>query len=144
VFAVLAISGTHDWFACYRARLAAVNEIRSSGVPRNEIQGGFEYDGWTQIEDGGYINDRKLIVTAGAYDANSDPEPVAADCKFDFAPYTPLIHPKFSIAFPEKMWCLNSSTYPPIHYRTWLPPYNRTIYVQAIANGSNRRTHEAQ
>jgi hypothetical protein len=132
VFALLAIGGTHDWFAWERARLVAVNEVRASGVPRTEIQGGFEYDGWTQIEDGGYINEPQLKVPAGAYHPDTRPQPLPKACQLDFASYMPAIHPKYSIVFAEKMWCLDPSKYPTVYYRTWLPPYNRAIYVQRI------------
>ncbi|HWF03240.1 MAG TPA: hypothetical protein VHA06_06105, partial [Candidatus Angelobacter sp.] len=134
IFALLAIAGTHDWFAWSRARLAALNEIRASGVPRTEIQGGLEYDGWTQIEDGGYINEPRLKVPAGAYHPDTHPQLVPDDCKFKFASYTPEIHPKFTIIFP-KMWCLSPSEYPPVIYRTWLPPFKATILVQKIPHG---------
>ena len=126
VFALSAIGGTHDWFASYRAQLSAINEIRASGVPRTAIQGGFEYDGWTQIEESGYINEPMLKVPAGAYHR----------CKFGFASYTPDVHPKFTIIFPP-MWCLGPSNFPPVSYRTWLPPFKGTIYVQEVSNASN-------
>ena len=131
LFSLLAIGGTHDWFAWYRARLAAINEIRASGVPRTAIQGGFEYDAWTQIENGGYINDPGLKIPAGAYHPPTGRQTLPAECQLDFAPYTPAIHPKYTIAFGE-MWCLAPSKFPSVGYRTWLPPYNRKILVQEI------------
>lgn len=135
IFAILAIGGTHDWFAWNRARLAALSELRASGVPRVEIQGGVEDDGWTQIRDGGYINDPRLKVPKGAYHPHIHLPAVTADCSFDFAPYTPAIYPKFSTVFP-KMWCLAPSKYPPVNYRMWLPPFKGTIYIQEIPDRS--------
>lgn len=134
-FALLAIAGTHDWFAWYRARVAAIQELRASGVSRTDIQAGFEYDGWTQIKDGGYINEPRLKVPAGAYHPDTHPEAVADDCKLNFAPDTPLVHPKFTTVF-QKIWCLAPSKYPPIIYKTWLPPYGRAIYIQEIPDSS--------
>lgn len=135
-FALLAIAGTHDWFAWYRARVVAIEELRASGMSRTEIQAGFEYDGWTQVKDGGYINEPRLKVPAGAYHPDNHPEQVADECKLNFAPDTPLVHPKFTTAF-QKMWCLAPSKYPPVIYRTWLPPYGRAIYVQEIPDSSH-------
>lgn len=135
LFSLLAIGGTHDWFAWERARLAAIDEIRASGVPRTAIQGGFEYDGWTQIDGGGYINDSRLKVPAGAYHP-APPSKTPKECRLDFAPYTPAIHPKFTVAFP-KVWCLEPSKYPPVSYSTWLPPYKGIVYVQKIPDGFN-------
>ena len=137
IFALFAIAGTHDWFAWSRARLAAIAEIRESGVPRTAIQGGFEYDGWTQIEEAGYVNNPKLVVPSGAYHLAARPDPLPADCRFKFAAETPAVHPKFTIVFP-KMWCLAPSNYPPISYRTWLPPYRGTILVQEIPDGFSK------
>lgn len=140
IFALFAIGGTHDWFAWSRARLIAINEIRTSGVPRTEIQGGFEYDGWTQIEEAGYINNPRLAIPAGAYHPDAPFSPVPADCRADYYRRMPALHPKFTVIFP-RMWCLEPSKYPtvnyrswlpPYNYRNWLPPYNREILVQHI------------
>lgn len=131
IFALLTICGTHDWFAWSRARLAAIDEIRASGVPRIQIQGGFEYDGWTQIEANGYINWPWIEVPAGAYHPYTQGPHIPSECQFGFAPYTPSIYPRFTIV-PAPRGCLAPTNYPPIHYRTWLPPYNRTILVQKI------------
>jgi hypothetical protein len=131
VYAVLGIMGTHDWFAWQRARLAAIDEVIASGVPRTEIQGGFEYDGWTQLESGGHINDERIKVPPGAYQPHPEVPQVADACKLDFAPYTSAIHPKFSVVFGP-MACLNPSQYPPVQFRAWLPPFRRIVYVQQI------------
>jgi len=131
LFSLLAVGGTHDWFAWYRARLAAISEIRASGVPRTAIQGGFEYDAWTQVENGGYINNPQLEIPPGAYRQPTGRQTLPDECKLDFAPYTPAIHPKFTIAFGE-MSCLAPSKFPPVSYRTWLPPHDRKILVQQI------------
>jgi hypothetical protein len=131
IFAAFGIAGTHDLFAWHRAQVAAIDEVRAAGVPRTEIQGGFEYDGWTQIEAAGYINDPRMRGPVGAYQANVEVPRVAEDCRFDFAPYTPAIHPRFTIAFGEK-WCLRPSGFPAVTYRSWLPPYRGQVIVQEI------------
>ena len=128
VYAALAVAGTHDWFGWQRARLAAIAELRASGVPRTTIQGGFEYDGWTQIENGGHINDQRIQVPAGSWDPHPALPQVAKDCVLDYSALTPLVQPKFTVALgPEK--CLLPSQYPPVTYRTWLPPFRRRIEI---------------
>jgi hypothetical protein len=127
---LLAITGTHDWFAWQRARLAAIAELRVAGIPRTQIQGGFEYDGWTQVQ-AGHINDSRLVVPPGAYRPNSPVPQVAKPCRLDFASFTPSVHPRYTVAFPP-MPCFAPSKYPPVHYRAWLPPFGRAIYVQQI------------
>ena len=130
IFAVFAIAATHDWFTRSRARLTALNEIRASGVSRTEIQGGYEYDAWTQTEVAGYINNPWIKVPAGAYHPVK-PQPVPDACEYTFSSFTPAIHPKYTVIFPP-VWCLEPSKYSPVNYRTWLPPFKGTIYVQTI------------
>jgi hypothetical protein len=130
LFGLYAIAGTHDWFALNRARVAAVAQIRASGVPVTSIQGGFDYDGWTQVETAGYINDARLRNPANAYQVSLSPlQLFPAGCRLDFAEYTPVIHPEYFVVF-QPMTCLASSKYPPVRYRTWLPPFQREIYIQ--------------
>lgn len=136
VLALLSMAGTHDWFAWSRARVAAIDEVRASGVPRTNIQGGFEYDGRTETEARGHINNPLMAVPAGEHPPDIHPQPAADQCTFDFAPYTPVIHPRYTIVFP-KMPCLAPSKYPPVSYRTWLPPFKGTIYIQTIPEHSN-------
>jgi hypothetical protein len=128
VYSLLAIAGTHDWFARYRAQLTAINEVRAAGVPRTEIQGGFEYDGWTQLEKSGYADDPHLE------DFSSRTPSLSRDrkeCGLDYSKSMFVIHPKYTTAF-QKMSCLTPSKFPPVRYRTWLPPHERMIYVQKI------------
>jgi len=136
LFALYAIAGTHDWFALNRARVAAVAQIHASGVPATAIQGGFDYDGWTQIEAAGYINDARLRNPANSYHVNLTPLQLPGSCRLNFAEYTPAIHPKYFVVF-EPMKCLAPSKYPPVTYRTWLPPFQRIIYIQQAHNISN-------
>lgn len=131
IYGVLAVAGTHDWFAWQRARVEAINEVRTAGVPRTEIQGGLEYDGWTQIVNGGHINQPLVEFPPGSFDPHSPVPQVAEDCRMAFAMYTPLVHPKYSVVFGPK-WCLTSTDFPPVPFRAWLPPFRRTIYVQGI------------
>jgi hypothetical protein len=98
---------------------------------RTEIKGGFEYDGWTQIENGGHINDERIVVPAGAYDPHPKIPQVAADCQMDYAPLMPKMQPKYSVVFGLKT-CLAPSQFLPVPYRAWLPPFNKMVYVQKI------------
>ncbi|MBV9441433.1 MAG: hypothetical protein JO217_01940, partial [Acidobacteriaceae bacterium] len=67
LFTCYSVAGIHDWFALDRARLDAAQEVRRSGVPRVAIAGGFEYDAWTQLEVGGYINNEGIKNPPDAY-----------------------------------------------------------------------------
>lgn len=130
LYAFLAVAGTHDWFASQRARLAAISEIRASGVPRNEIGGGFEYDSWTQIEDGGYINSPLLKVPSGAYRLDPGPQRVIKGCALDSI-VLPDVHARYFVSFAQKP-CLDPSKFSPVSFRAWLPPFHGTLYVQQV------------
>ena len=129
LFALYAIAGTHDWFALNRARVAAVAQIHALGVPSTSIQGGFDYDGWTQIEAAGYINDPRIINPPHAFQPNLEPLRLQSRCRLDFAPYTPAVQPKYFVVF-SVMPCLKISRYQSVTYSTWLPPFRRTIFIQ--------------
>jgi hypothetical protein len=129
LFALYAIAGTHDWFALNRARVAAVARIHALGVPTTSIQGGFDYDGWTQIEAAGYINDPRIRNPPNAYQPNLEPLRLQSRCRLNFAPYTPAIQPRYFVVF-SVMPCLQTSGYQSVMYGTWLPPFHRTIFIQ--------------
>lgn len=130
VFALLGIAGTHDWFVWQRARVAAIDEVLASGVPRTAIQGGFEPDGWTQVLHGP-INDPRLDVPVNAYHPFNGNAGVPADCQLGFADSTPDIRPQLTVGF-DPLWCFAPTSYPPVNYTTWLPPFHGTAYVQKI------------
>ena len=129
LFALYATAGTHDWFALNRARAAAVAHIHASGVPITSIQGGFDYDGWTQIETAGYINDPRIINPPHAYQPSLEAFGLQSQCRLDFARYTPAIHPRYFVVF-SIMPCLRIPGYQSITYNTWLPPFHRAIFIQ--------------
>ncbi len=131
LFSAYGVAATHDYFSTGRARLAAATAVHDSGVPRTEIQGGWEYDGWTQLSATGYINDPRLIVPAGAYKQINRVRVLPDACRFDFARLTPAIDPRYFVVFSPQS-CLDMSSFPPVAYKTWLPPFQRKIYIQQL------------
>ena len=127
--ALYTVAGTHDWFALNRARIAAIAQIERSGIPATAIQGGYEFDGWTQINVAGYINDPRIKNPPNAYQPNCEPVNLPSKCRLDFASHTPSVQPKYFLVF-SLMPCLQISPYHPVTYNTWLPPFRRTIYIQ--------------
>ncbi len=130
LFSVFGVVSTHDYFATNRARLSAAEEVRNAGVPRTEIQGGWEYDSWTQLQVAGYINDWRLQNPPGAYH-KVDPPNLPEACRFWFSPDTPVVTPRYFVVF-SPMTCLAASSFAPVRYHTWLPPFNRQIDVQQL------------
>jgi Dolichyl-phosphate-mannose-protein mannosyltransferase len=121
LFSIYTLAGTHDWFALQRARIRAGSELVAAGVPVTQIQGGFEYDGWTQINLG------KPIGT-GIFDL-PDEEGVPTACSFKFALDTPVITPEYFVVL-EDLPCLAMSRFGTVNYDAWLPPFRRAIYIQ--------------
>ncbi len=136
LFAACSIGGTHDFFADSRALATTIHVVQDSGVPRKSIQAGlvtlgWTSDGWAQIEDGGYINDARIKIPAGAYHHKTPDFENFQECKDGFSTYTPAIIPKYFIV-PHPMPCFSGTEYSPVHYTTWLPPFHRTLYVQQL------------
>jgi len=128
-FSIFTIAATHDWFSLYRARVKATNDLTDSGIPRTAIQGGFDYDGWTEIEASGFINDSRIKIPANAYHEVVSPTDLAAECNYWFSDWTPSIHPKYFVV-RNQLDCLDDTSYPAVSYRTWLPPFRRYIYIK--------------
>jgi hypothetical protein len=123
------VAATHDWFALNRARLEAIAVLRDKGVPPVHIQGGFDFDGWTQLENARSMNWSAIENPPNVYRPNRLDTDVAAPCRLDFAAYTPAITPQYFIVF-KPMPCLASSEFGPISYGNWLPPHRRFIFIQ--------------
>ncbi len=128
-FCLYGVASTHDYFATNRARLAAASAIRATGVPRVEIQGGWEYDAWTQIETAGFINDPRLEIPPGAYHKVRFPGTLPQQCRFWFNSFTPAVMPRYFVVFSPQS-CLAPSNFMPVSYHAWLPPFQRQIYIQ--------------
>jgi Dolichyl-phosphate-mannose-protein mannosyltransferase len=132
VFAIVSICGTHDWFALNRARLSAIRSLNASGVPDRSIQAGFEYDGWTQIEAAGYVNEKRMIRPPGAYHEVLPQLQFAKECRSFFSIDATAIQPEYFVV-SSPMPCFVPSMYPSVSYRAWLPPFHRTVYVQQLS-----------
>jgi len=130
----LAVAATHDEFALRRGSVAAIDELRSSEVPATSIWGPWEYDGWTEVEKIGYVNDRRIRTPQGLY--TPPPEltiPPHCDDKqrgvpFWFSEWTPAIKPIYMIS-NDPTECGGPAGFSPVTYHTWLPPLNRSIYI---------------
>jgi hypothetical protein len=126
LFTAYAVAGTHDRFAFERARLAAAREVTDSGIPRTSLEGGFEYDGWTQITTEGYIDDPRLLHGYHAFKR----EP-ALPCHDSFFSLVPAVQPKYQLAFTPQ-GCFSPSSFAPVTFHTWMPPFTRQVYIQKI------------
>jgi Dolichyl-phosphate-mannose-protein mannosyltransferase len=121
VFSLYTVAATHDWFGLQRARIRAARELVAAGVPVTHIEGGFEYDGWTQINLAEPINTANIDLPT-----RSD---LPTACSFKFVQDTPVIRPEYFVVL-EDLPCLAPSRLGKVNYRAWLPPFQRAIYIQ--------------
>ncbi len=127
LFAAYGVATLHDMLAAHKARLAAVNQLRSAGVLRNQIRAGVEYDGWTQIEIEGHLNEPRIRIPANTYRL-PPPSPLPPACRYWFDGWTPAIQGRYELSYSPSP-CLPESEFPPLEYTTWLAPRHQRIYI---------------
>lgn len=57
IFLIFSISATHDYFSWNKARWEILNELEAQGISPENIDGGFEYNGWHQTAERSNIQD---------------------------------------------------------------------------------------
>ena len=126
-YAIFGVAGLHDAFAVSRGRLAAIGEMRSAGVPRTEIGGGFEYDSWTELDLTGYVNEQRIQTPAGAYHAPRVERRFLRchNADIDLAPH---VLPRYVLSFDPKA-CAGPSPFAPIATSQWLTREPVMIYI---------------
>ena len=100
-------------------------EVRAAGVPRDQIDGGWEYDGWTQIEESPYIHQPGIHLPDGMVFAVGSTQTF---CHLDYLPLMPSIVPHYSLALNPSA-CAGATPFAPVSYQRWLSPHNATVYV---------------
>jgi hypothetical protein len=146
IFGGFSVAATHDEFALFRGYAAAFNEIRSTGAPATDIVGPWELQGWTEIEQTGYVNFPKIQVPKGAYvpqPARSYPascttlpagfsQGLSSDFQaawsVNFLDMAPALKPVYAVSVDPEM-CGGQAAFPPAIYRTWVAPHVNSIYV---------------
>jgi hypothetical protein len=130
LFGLYAIAGTRDAFSMYRARQAAVAELRSAGIPDTAIDAGFEHNAMAQIDSVGYI--------AGPH--NDEPAAWAAthavlpcNCQTDHGWLTPAVVPSYTLSWDPNA-CGGPAGFTAVTWRDWLLGFrNVSIYIVRTA-----------
>ncbi|MDP9169619.1 MAG: hypothetical protein M3N54_03285 [Acidobacteriota bacterium] len=130
LFALYGVATTHDTFAMGRARVAAAQALEKSGIPRTGITAGFEYDGWTQLDAAGYINNPQIVNPAGSFRVPTCPG--ARELRPWFAWDMPAVHPRYYVALSRLPGLEDIPGQAPITYTTWLPPARRQVFKQIL------------
>ena len=138
VFGAFSVAATHDTFALYRGYATAIDEIHSSGAPATAIAGPWEFEGWTQIEKVGYMNDSRIRIPPGAY----VPQPLRAhqlNCSVDSSTLdeVPAIKPAYVVT-SNPGDCGGQVAFPPVMYSTWIAPRTNWIYDLKLPPGFPR------
>jgi hypothetical protein len=121
----ISIPALHDLFSLYRATLQAADEMRSAGVPRSHIDAGFEYNGWTQISEGGFINANGIRLPPGLHIDNTIQDNI---CPIEDPNWLPKVLPDYSLSFDPHA-CGGPSTFAPVVWHRWLAPRQMPIYI---------------
>jgi hypothetical protein len=132
LFAWYGVATTHDGFAAARARLAATRILERAGVPRTEIMAGFEYDGWTQLEAAGYVNNDLIRNPAGAYRPKSCTGPQSV--RSWFQPMVPAVRARYFVVF-SRLPELVDGPFAPVRFTTWISPGPQEVFTQIIPGG---------
>jgi hypothetical protein len=146
IVTVFAIGDVHDVFATSRALAATVEMADKSGISSKSIRtipdapgiDSLGRDGWTQIEDGGYINDPRIQIPTGAYKPYISDLQLPLSCSNWFSSYSPAIDPRYFIVSVPKPTCFSATNLPPTRYRTWLPPFHRALYLETLPTTLNK------
>ncbi|MDP9051145.1 MAG: glycosyltransferase family 39 protein [Acidobacteriota bacterium] len=129
MFAIFDTAALHDYFSQGRARLQAASQLQALGVPRREINAGFEYIGWTQLELTGYVNDKRLHNPPGAYQPWVRPANLRQECELFFSDRTPAVVGRYAVSYSPTPCLTSVEGAPPVHYKTWLRPHDQAIYT---------------
>jgi len=122
LFACFGIALTHDYLAAGRARVTAASTVTHAGIPRTHVSAGLEYDGWTQLEQAGRIPSPKE-------QAASPPRRFPVSPPFWFWTKTPSVDPQYVVTYSRLKGLIDSS-FPPLSYTAWLPPFHRQVLIQ--------------
>ncbi len=128
IFAGWGVAVTHDYFAESRARLEAAGEVLRSGVTREKISAGMEFDAWTELTGAGFVPNVPPKYAHGKL-PETDHRKDLLPKSFWFWPYTPSVDPKYILSL-SPVEGLHASGFAPVEYRAWLPPFTRTILIQ--------------
>jgi hypothetical protein len=127
IFGGFSLAATHDMFAMYRGYVSAISQLLSTGASVTSIAGPVEFDGWTEIEKVGHMNESRIQLPKGAW----VPPPVRsfpADCDVtSFLEKTPAINPAYVIVL-NPTDCGGQQALPPVTYTTWIAPHVNWVY----------------
>ena len=118
--------GLHDTFNLFRAQTTLLERLQDAGIPRTQLDGGAQFNGWTEILTTGHLNEPHIRVPAGLY----KPVPVVSShdsCHTRYLELTPSVHAHFVVSFDQHA-CGGRSAFEE-SYTSWLGPRSQTLYA---------------
>ncbi len=131
LIAIYSIGATHDMFAFYRARIAVADEVRAAGVLPNTFDGGFEYNGWVEVAQGGHLNDATIVNPPNSYVSLDPYRGWSCDGKAKIDERNNLLphfSPRYGLSFYPNV-CAGQAAFAPVTYFRWLGLENTSLYV---------------
>jgi hypothetical protein len=129
--AIYSVGATHDMFAFYRARVAVANEVRAAGVQPNTFDGGFEYNGWIEVLQGGNLSDEKIVNPPNSYIPMDPYRGLSCDGKVKMDEHNnelPHFFPRYGLSFYPNV-CAGQTPVAPVNYFRWLGLRPAFLYV---------------
>lgn len=127
IMGVYSVTTMHDAFATFRANLRVIQQLRAAGVPREAIDGGWEYNFETQVLHHGYTDASGTTRPDGTlFEAPRAVE--RGPCGELLPMYSPDVHALYAISWPDTP-CTRVQGFQPVQYTTWLPPFRRELLV---------------
>jgi hypothetical protein len=131
VYCAFSVIVTHDLFRRTDAILSLTQWYAAHGMARDQLEAGYSFDGWYQVERTGYVNDSRIRVPSGTY-VNHDVPREIAKCHNFFLANTPSIHPIYGVG--ETMApCFEAPVLQSIEYTTWAAPHHHSIFLVRFA-----------
>lgn len=127
VFCAFSVIMMHDMFRRTAATLSLTQWYAAQGMPRYQLEAGYAFDGWYQIENAGHEYDRRITRPAGVYVDRDLPRDVAP-CHNFFLPNTPSIHPIYGIGDTMSP-CFEAPALHSVDYSSWMAPHHQTIFL---------------
>ncbi|HTV09213.1 MAG TPA: hypothetical protein VMD97_09245 [Candidatus Aquilonibacter sp.] len=131
VYCALSVIVTHDLYRATDAILSLAKWYTAQGMPRDQIEEGFAFDGWYQIQQTGHINEPRIKLPAGAWVNHYLPAEIAR-CHNFFLPDTPSIHPVYGVG-ETLAPCFSPPVLHSVEYTAWMAPHHRTLFIAPYA-----------
>ena len=117
ILAFYGMASTQDPWALDQARVAATRKLETAGIKRTAIDGGFEYNAWTELMTTGHINSRWVVNPPGSCNPNNS--------------QTPSVVPAYRLEYdltPETA----PSEFGSVSYFSLLPPFHKRVRIDRV------------